>query len=126
MNIIHTGGPIIYLLILLFAVIMTLSIRMIIVVFKKNDLDLIPYENSVNSILFWGLICLLLGFLGKFVGLYRAMSVILQATEVSPGILVAGYQQSLISALAGLFISILSFIIWFFLRSRLKKSVSSG
>ncbi|MCP4727625.1 MAG: MotA/TolQ/ExbB proton channel family protein [bacterium] len=121
MEFLYTGGPFMFILLLLLAVILILSIKMIIVLFVKKSRDHLSYEHTINSILFWGILSLLLGFLGKYAGLYKAMSTIILADDVSPGLLIAGYQQSLVSALAGLVIAILSFLFWFILKSRLKK-----
>jgi biopolymer transport protein ExbB/TolQ len=87
----------------------------------KKDATNIPQEKGINSILFWGGMCALLGFFSHYIGIYMAMQEIRKASDISPAVLAGGYQVSLIPILSGLFILTLASIIWYVLRSKLNK-----
>jgi biopolymer transport protein ExbB/TolQ len=81
-------------------------------------------ENGINSILFWGAMSVLIGFLGHYHGMYLAMQQISRASEISPAVIAEGYGVSLITVLFGLLILLFSALVWFVLRWRLKQVTS--
>jgi biopolymer transport protein ExbB/TolQ len=115
------GGFYMWPLLLFAIIILVLSIKKIIDLFFKPDLSQVKLESGINSILFWGGMSVLIGFLGHFHGLYLAMQAISRASDISPAIVAMGYGVSLITVLFGLLILLISALIWFVLRWRLKK-----
>lgn len=81
-------------------------------------------ENGINAILFWGAFALVLGFFAHFHGVYLAMQAINAANDISPAIVAGGYAMSLITILTGLFIFMLSALVWFIYRWKLKQTNS--
>ena len=120
------GGPFMLLLLILAIVIIVLSVKKAIELFGKNDLNKARLESGINAIIFWGGICLVLGFFGHFLGLYNAMQAIARASDISPSIVMEGYAVSLSTILFGLFIFLFAAIIWFSLRWRYKKMLEKS
>ena len=124
-NFIMEGGPFMMLLLILAIIIIVLSIRRIIELYVKKDLNRVKLESGINAIIFWGVISLVLGFFAHYLGLYNAMEAIMRANDISPAIVAEGYAVSLHTILAGLFIFLCSAIIWFALRWRYNKAYKS-
>ena len=118
------GGFYMWPLSLFALIILFLSIKKIIDLFIKSDLNAVQLESGINSILFWGGMSLLVGFLGHYHGLYLAMQAISRAADIAPGIVAMGYAVSLISVLYGLIILIISAVIWYVLRWRCRQLTS--
>jgi len=53
--------------------------------------------------------------LGQLIGLFSAFSAIESAQDVSPAIIAGGLKISMITSLTGIFIYLLSIVLWFFL-----------
>ena len=123
-NLFMRGGVYMWPLLLFAIIIVVLSIKKIIDLFFKKDLNSMKLESGINSILFWGGMSVLLGFLGHFFGLYLAMEAISRASDISPVIVAAGYGVSLITVLFGLLNLLVASLFWFVLRWRLKKMIA--
>lgn len=67
-----------------------------------------------------GLFGLIFGILGQLIGLYSAFSAIEQVGSVSPALLAGGLKVSTITTLYGLFIYVLSYLIWLGLSFKLR------
>ena len=115
------GGSFMWLLLIIAIVIVVLSITNGIQLYSKKEKNKSQIENSINSILFWGGFSLVLGFFAHFMGVYQAMLAIRSAGDISPAIVAAGYAMSIITILSGLFILLVSSIIWFVYKNRLTK-----
>jgi len=120
-DLIHRGGDLMYMLVLFAIIIIGLTIKKTIDLFSKKDLSQTQLESGINAIIFWGSLSLLIGFFSHFTGLYLAMQAIAEASDISPFIVAEGYGMSLISILVGMSIFIISVIVWFFFRWRIKK-----
>ncbi len=79
-------------------------------------------DGGFNSILFWGCVSLVVGFLGHYLGVYGASGCIVKAEIV----MAAGYQVSLSTIIFGMLIFLFSAVIWYFLRWRYQKLAKSG
>jgi len=120
------GGFYMWPLLLFAIIIIILSVKKIVDLFFKSDLSHAKIESGINSILFWGGMSVLIGFLGHFHGLYLAMEAISRANDISPAIVAMGYGVSLITVLFGLLILLFSALIWFVLRWRFKQLISKS
>jgi biopolymer transport protein ExbB/TolQ len=78
--------------------------------------------HAINAILFWSALGALLGFLGQHSGLYKAMSVIARAPEISPRMVARGFAESLTTTIFGLAVLALSALAWFVLHAWLRRS----
>ena len=83
-------------------------------------------ENGINAVLFWGIMSIIIGVFAHFIGIYAAMNAIMMANDISPAIVASGYAVSLITILFGLFILMLSSILWFILRWKYKSIISNS
>jgi hypothetical protein len=75
-------------------------------------------ESGLNAILFWGAMSAVLGFLGQYSGIYKALNIIRGARAISPNVVAAGFAESFTTTLFGLTIFVFSAIAWFVLYSR--------
>lgn len=76
---------------------------------SKDKLDLIKS---------FGLLAAVIGVLGQLIGLFDALKFIEQAGQIAPGMLAGGIKVSMITTLYGLFIYVISLIIWLTLSYR--------
>ena len=120
-DLIHKGGPLMWPLVIFSIIIIALSVKKAIELFGKKGINKIKLESGINAILFWGALSVVFGFLGHYLGVYHAMNAIAHARDISPGIVAMGYGISLITILSGLTIFIVSALLWFFFRWRLKQ-----
>ena len=79
----------------------------------KKDYD----EDQMAIIKSVGLFAFVFGILGQFIGLYSALQHISQVETVSSAILAAGIRVSSITSIYGMIIFILSYLMWFILKS---------
>jgi len=73
-------------------------------------------RHSIDSILFWGGLAALLGFLGQWVGIYKMIQVIAARGIVNPQAVTYGLSESLLTPLAGMTVMVIAAFVWFFLR----------
>jgi hypothetical protein len=120
LTLMRDGGPFMWLLLLLFIMILGLAVRKFIQLIHTGDEIPSFTESGINAIVFWGAVSAVIGFFAHYLGIYHAMIAISRASDISPAIVSYGYSMSLIPVLAGLLIFLVSAIIWFLLRWRLK------
>ncbi|MGD8395265.1 MAG: MotA/TolQ/ExbB proton channel family protein, partial [Candidatus Eiseniibacteriota bacterium] len=75
----------------------------------------------IHAILFWGVLAALLGFLGQTTGLYKALTVIAGAREISPVMVAQGFAESLTTTLFGMVLLVLSAVAWFGLHAAYRR-----
>lgn len=80
--------------------------------------------NGLGYIKSLGLFAFVLGMLGQFLGLFQAFEVIGQGMEVSPSIFAMGLKISSISSIYGMIIFLISYLIWFVLKSTIERRKS--
>ena len=122
----RAGGPYMWLLLFLAIVIVALAIKKTIDLFSKKTKQPIKLESGINAILFFGVMSFIVGVFAHFLGIYYAMQAIMRANDISPAIVAGGYSFSLITVLSGLFLLMLSSLLWFLLRWKYKGLVSSS
>jgi len=121
----QNGGLMMWLFLLIALLIIYLTIKKAIQLFGGQDLPKASLESGTNAIIFWGSISAILGFFAHYLGVYYAMQAIYRANDISPAIVAFGYSLSLITILTGLTIFMISAIIWFIFRWRLKQLAES-
>ncbi len=121
MELYFMGGP-------LFMGILTLILLAMIAVAVFNGLPVLKGSKSdhdrikISYVKSVGLFALIIGILGQLIGLYQAFMGIEAMGSVSSAMLAGGLKVSMITTLYGLFIYVLSYIIWFALSFALKNS----
>jgi biopolymer transport protein ExbB/TolQ len=74
-------------------------------------------EAGINAILFWGVVCAVLGFLSQWTGIYKSMMALREAAVVNPAMVATGIAESLQTAILGLGILLIAALIWLALSS---------
>lgn len=80
-------------------------------VIKMINGDQLP-KSRLKAIPIAGSLAFMLGILAQAIGLYQAMSAIQAAGDVSPALLAGGFQVSMIAPIFGIFIFIISLIVY--------------
>ena len=125
LQIFYRGGALMWPLLLILICIIIFSIKKAIDIYTGKNLDRVHSSSSLNTILFWGLISIVIGFLAHFWGLYMAMMSITHADDISPTIVAEGMAVSLITIIFGLLIFLISGIVWLFLRWQLNQKLQT-
>ena len=109
-------GPYGHVIVLLALVNLLLTIRCL-VRLSGSAPGAVDVRGTSGTILFWGALCAVLGFLGQYTGIYNALGAIIRATEIDPRVCAEGFRQSFSTTLAGLGVLVGSAIAWFVLRA---------
>ncbi len=117
------GGMFMWPLLILAIVIVYLSIKKILDLFVKNEQSQDELKSGINAILFWGGFSVMLGIFAHFLGIYQAMQAIMRVKDISPAIVAGGYSMSLITILSGLFLFMVSAVVWLLLQWRYMKLI---
>ena len=112
-------------MLLIVIVILVLVVKKAAQLYGGSRLSLVQMERGLHAILFWGAVNAVLGILGQFTGMYYALNAISRATEISPRIVAQGFAESITTTMFGMFVFLISGIIWFVLFSRYKKLVAA-
>jgi len=86
--------------------------------YKNSGIDV---KNHLDSILFWGRLGLIVGILAQITGIYSALTEIMHASEISPQVVMIGFRGSFTSTIFGLFLLIIAYLSWYFLKLRTDK-----
>jgi len=86
--------------------------------YSKENANLVRLKNYIESIKFLGGFAAVWGILGQGIGVYMACVAIQEVQDVSPALLAGGFQVSMITALYGIIIFLLSLIFKFILKTR--------
>ena len=121
-----SGGEVMWFLLLISVIIVFLSFKKGIDLFSGKELSKPKLESGINAIAFWGGLSVILGLFFHFWGVARAMQAISQANDISPAIVAMGYRMALVSIITGLFIFIISLLIWFVFRWRYKSLIKNA
>lgn len=117
------GGPFMYLLLAIAAIILALTAWVAVRVRGGEGPDAV-LETGIDATLFWGVWALLLGFTGTAVGMYLAAGAISRAGEVNPAVIWGGIHVALTTTLLGLVIFLAAALIWFGLRTWYRRAAA--
>ncbi len=115
---IKTGGPLMYVLVVLAIVLIVLTARKAMQLYGKSESDGNDLERGLHAILFWGAFSAVLGVYAQLSGIYRALMQIIAAADISPPIIAEGMAISFHTTLFGLSVFLLSGLAWFILYRR--------
>lgn len=108
------GGPLFMGVLTLIGLVMTAwSIAVSRYVFLQHHVEEAAVRHNITYIKSIGLFALIVGIFGQLVGLYQMFVAIQQLGTVSPAILAGGLKVSSITTLYGIFIFMVSYVIWF-------------
>ncbi len=111
------GGLTMWFILLLAIVIAILTLVNAVRLFLGRQADA-RTQSSVNAILFWSTVAVVLGWLGQWSGLYKGFVAIAQYGVANPSALILGFSESLISTIAGLTVFLVAAPCWFVLQAR--------
>jgi CubicO group peptidase (beta-lactamase class C family) len=111
-NLIRFSGPYGYFLVLLALVVLFVTVRAATNLLRESPPAPRVVSEQLNSLLFWGGVAGILGFLGQCDGAYHALNLILQAEEISPHVVAEGFVISFVPTLFGLGILAFSIAAW--------------
>ena len=86
---------------------------------KPNFRHQLKYVRSI------GLFTMVTGILGQLIGLFSAFNAIEAVKDISPSILAGGLKISMITSLTGIFIYLISIVLWFLLDLWYHKKLTS-
>lgn len=113
---VQEAGPVILPLMLLSAVILMLTFWNALVLLLRESDKPSRRRHSIDSVLFWGSVAAILGFLGQWIGIVKITKFIASEGVVSPSAVVMGLSESLLTTVSGMMIFTVSAFFWFFLR----------
>ena len=105
-----------YILSVLALVVLFVTIRATRTLLQRAAPSATVIRDQLNALLFWGTVAGVMGFLGQCDGSYRAVSIILQAHEISAAVVAEGFVISFVPTLFGLGILGFSVAAWGCLR----------
>ena len=117
----HLMGGMLFMSVLFFILVGILILTVIgfIKAYGKPEVNTVALKNVVHAIKFAGGFAAVWGILGQGIGIYEACIAIQEMQDVSPALLAGGFQVSMITALYGIIIFLVSHILWFILKTRL-------
>jgi len=86
-------------------------------------------QSSINAILFWGVVTTILGFIGQWLGLYKAVQVIFEFAPrlgINPRAVGIGFAESLRTAIFGVTVLLVAGVSWFALSAWRRRIVERG
>jgi len=100
----------------LLTIVFAIAIAMFIVTLiqsKANKLEEVKFDRQVGYIKSLGLLALVIGMLGQFIGLFIAFEVVSMSPDISPAIMAGGVKVSMITSIYGMIIFVISYLLWF-------------
>lgn len=86
-------------------------------------------QSSINAILFWGVVTTILGFIGQWMGLYKAVQWIFEFAPrlgINPRAVGIGFAESLRTAILGVTVLLVAGVSWFLLRAWWRRNAERG
>jgi MotA/TolQ/ExbB proton channel family len=115
-NLFHYGGPLFMgiLTILLMIILATTAVFAFFITSGKA-IKSESFRNRLAYVKSIGLFTMIFGILGQLIGLTEAFGAIERAGDISPALIFGGLKVSMYTTLYGIFIYLLSILIWFLL-----------
>jgi len=110
----YMGGP---LFMSILTILLVIMIVWIIYHFSRGlNAQHVNHEKTLRNLGYGkslGLFAMITGILGQLIGFYQAFSAIEQAGDISPVMVFGGIKVSMITTLYGIFIYLISILLWF-------------
>ncbi len=110
------AGPLILPIMLLTLVIALLVLWNLLSLVSRRQGSLSRRRQSVDAVLFWGVVAAVLGFLGQWIGIHKLTRAIGEEGIVSPEMVAYGISESLLTPISGMAVLVVAAFLWFFLR----------
>ena len=115
-NLFHVGGPLFMgILTILLLIILATTVVFAILIASGKAMKSEAFRTRLAYVKSMGLFTMIFGILGQLIGLTEAFGAIERAGDISPGIIFGGLKISMYTTLYGIFIYLLSILIWFLL-----------
>ena len=115
-NLFHIGGPLFMgILTILLLIILATTVVFAILISTGKAQKPEDFRHRLSYIKSMGLFTMIFGILGQIIGLTEAFGAIERAGDISPGLIFGGLKVSMYTTLYGIFIYLLSILIWFLL-----------
>jgi biopolymer transport protein ExbB/TolQ len=109
------GSLFMSILTILLVIIIAVSVYYAIVISSGKAKDNSNFSHQLKYVKSIGLFTMIVGILGQMIGLFMAFTAIEAAEDISPAIMAGGLKVSMITTLTGMFIYLISIVIWFLL-----------
>jgi len=109
------GSLFMSILTILLVIIVAVSVYFAVTIASGKANEKANFSNQLKYVKSIGLFTMIVGILGQLIGLFSAFTAIEAANDISPSIMAGGLKISLITTLTGIFIYLISIIIWFLL-----------
>ena len=119
------GGVFFLIQIIILALILFLSVQNAIVYYGSKGPQKYPFHRSHHAILFLGIVGFVWGMFTQLVGLVQALNAIIEAADVSPGLIFMGLRNSFINPLIGFSTLLLAALFWAILQGKYSASVKA-
>ena len=110
------AGPFIFPVLLMGLVVVLLAAWNTLVLLARTEMNTFRRRQSIDSILFWGGVAAVMGFLGQWVGIGKMTRYIAERGVVNPQAVVYGLSESLLTTVTGMVVLVIAAFLWFFLR----------
>lgn len=110
------AGPFIFPVLLLGMVVVVLASWNTLVLVAGSEKNALRRRHSIDSILFWGGLAAVLGFLGQWVGIGKLTRYIAEQGVVNPPAVAYGISESMLTTVTGMVVLVVAAFLWFFLR----------
>jgi hypothetical protein len=111
------GGPLAYPIALIGVTVMVLTVVAVIRLLVGTMPAGRAGELSLQALPFWGVVALLLGFLGQAAGHFKSLSAMAAAEMINPKAVIEGLRECFVTTLMGLTVCILALLAWGVLRT---------
>lgn len=119
----YMGGPLFMgILTIIFLIILIMAVYRGTQIANASIAHETTFRYKLTTIKSVGVFALVVGIFGQLLGLYDAFSAIERMGSVSPALLAGGLKVSMITTLYGIFIFLVSYLIWMALSYMVKKS----
>lgn len=85
-------------------------------IFREGDRS----KRFLDIILFWGSLAFAFGILYQIMGMFQVFSVVAEVGDIAPSIIMSGFKVTIIAPFYGFIIFVISYILWFIYRSKLR------
>jgi hypothetical protein len=109
------GSLFMSILTILLVIVIAVSVYYAIVIASGKAKDKSNFSHQLKYVKSIGLFTMIVGILGQMIGLFMAFTAIEAAEDISPAIMAGGLKVSMITTLTGIFIYLISIILWFLL-----------
>jgi len=120
------GGPLFMsILTILLVILVAVTVYFVIIIASGKALDKPNFRHQLKYVRSIGLFTLVTGILGQMIGLFQAFTAIEAVKDISPSIVAGGLKISMITSLTGIFIYLISIVLWFLLDLWYHKKLTS-